>query len=90
MVERACILADSEFITEREFTSSVSQAALFDVIAVAAEGSLSAVERDHIADVLARAGGNKTKAAKLLGLDRRSLYRRLELYSIGAIAKRSV
>ena len=46
--------------------------------------------RDHIVDVLTRVGGNKAKAAKILGLDRRSLYRRLELYSIGAITRRLV
>jgi DNA-binding NtrC family response regulator len=88
VVERACILTDNEFIGEREFVSSVLQAASgpFDASPMANAdhhlASLSAVERDHIAEVLARAGGNKTKAAKILGLDRRSLYRRLEAYGI--------
>jgi len=89
VVERACILADTEFITDREFSSSVAQTtppAPFreNGSRPAGEGSdeLSAVERDHIAEVLARVGGNKTKAAKILGLDRRSLYRRLEAYGI--------
>ena len=45
------------------------------------------VERDHILDVLARAGGNKAKAARMLGLDRRSLYRRLDAYGITAEAR---
>ncbi len=96
VVERACILADSEFITDREFTNSLSHvASTADVAALAqhastshGEGSLSVVERDHIVEVLGRVGGNKAQAAKVLGLDRRSLYRRLELYSIGTIAKR--
>lgn len=92
VVERACILADSEFIRERDFTSSVSQilASSAQQPAVRAQDSvpsehgdtLSDVERDHIVDVLARAGGNKAKAARMLGLDRRSLYRRLEAYRI--------
>ncbi len=95
VVERACILADSEFISEREFTSSLSQGAapLRPAAAVRAQqtesglpagDSLSTVERDHILDVLARAGGNKAKAARMLGLDRRSLYRRLDAYGIRA------
>jgi DNA-binding NtrC family response regulator len=88
VVERACILADTEFITDRELTSSVLQAASAPQNGSVLEGpdnrpdSLCAVEREHIAEVLARVGGNKTKAAKILGLDRRSLYRRLEAYGI--------
>jgi two-component system response regulator HydG len=88
VVERACILADSEFIRERDFTSSVSQISGLPVgsrreAAVPEHGdALSNVEREHIVDVLARAGGNKAKAARMLGLDRRSLYRRLEAYRI--------
>jgi DNA-binding NtrC family response regulator len=39
---------------------------------------LSDVERDHIQRALVRTGGNKKAAAKLLGLSRRALYRRLE------------
>jgi two-component system response regulator PilR (NtrC family) len=103
VVERACILADSEFITEREFTSSLSHVAPASIAArdqaatpwqsagdATSDSSLSAVERDHIVEELARAGGNKAKAAKALGIDRRSLYRRLELHGIGTIAKRPI
>ncbi len=92
IVERASILADSEFIGERDFTSSLSQIVTPNVdpavshvreIAPLEGGDmLSHLERDHIIDVLARAGGNKAKAARMLGLDRRSLYRRLEAYRI--------
>jgi DNA-binding NtrC family response regulator len=39
---------------------------------------LVTVERDHIQRALVRAGGNKKAAAKVLGLSRRALYRRLE------------
>jgi two-component system response regulator HydG len=40
--------------------------------------TLDELERLHIVRTLARAGGNKTRAADLLGLDRRTLYRKLE------------
>jgi two-component system response regulator HydG len=92
VVERACILADGEFISERDLTSSLSPAAAIvqpmaevhmkDPAESGVTDTLSAVEREHIVDVLARAGGNKAKAARMLGLDRRSLYRRLEAYGI--------
>ncbi len=88
VIERACILVDGEFITERElgFTPQlplprpVTVAAAPDrPVETAAGGELlSTVERDHIQRALARAGGNKKAAAKMLGLSRRALYRRLE------------
>jgi two-component system response regulator AtoC len=45
---------------------------------------LSEVERDHIVRTLREARGNKAAAARLLGLDRKTLYRKLELYGLGA------
>jgi two-component system response regulator HydG len=40
--------------------------------------SLAEVEQRYVRQVLAAVGGNKTMAARILGIDRRSLYRRLE------------
>jgi DNA-binding NtrC family response regulator len=39
---------------------------------------MSEMERRYVRRVLDACGGNKTQAAKVLGIDRRSLYRRLE------------
>lgn len=39
-------------------------------------------EEDTIRDALRRAGGNRSKAAKLLGIDRKTLYRKLDKYTI--------
>ncbi len=41
-------------------------------------------EEDAICDALRRTGGNKAKAAKILGIDRKTLYRKLEKYTIDA------
>ena len=40
------------------------------------------VERRYILHVLKTVGGNKTVAAKVLGLDRKTLYRKLEQYKV--------
>jgi DNA-binding NtrC family response regulator len=40
--------------------------------------TMSEMERRYVRRVLDACGGNKTQAAKVLGIDRRSLYRRLE------------
>jgi DNA-binding NtrC family response regulator len=42
--------------------------------------TLEQVERRYIEEVLALIGDNKSQAARLLGLDRRTLYRKLERY----------
>jgi DNA-binding NtrC family response regulator len=47
------------------------------------------VEREHIQRALLRANGNKKAAARMLGLSRRALYRRLERLDLSdTIARR--
>jgi DNA-binding NtrC family response regulator len=46
------------------------------------------VEREHIQRALVRANGNKKAAAKMLGLSRRALYRRLERLDLAATITR--
>jgi DNA-binding NtrC family response regulator len=86
VIERACILADGDFISEREIAISMPAYPPPAPAGWAAPGNppppepdrLADVERDHIQRALLRAGGNKKAAAKMLGLSRRALYRRLE------------
>ncbi|MBM3999675.1 MAG: sigma-54-dependent Fis family transcriptional regulator [Planctomycetes bacterium] len=44
--------------------------------------NLSSLERTKIVEILMREGGNKSKAARVLGIDRRKLYRLVEKYQI--------
>jgi len=44
--------------------------------------AVAAAERDQIERALALSGGNKAKAARILGITRRTLYRRLERYGL--------
>jgi DNA-binding NtrC family response regulator len=97
VIERACILADGEFITERELAISMPAPQMPTPTAtvglgapaapredVAADGELLVtVEREHIQRALHRANGNKKAAARMLGLSRRALYRRLERLDLG-------
>jgi hypothetical protein len=43
--------------------------------------TLDELEREYIERVVRAEGGNKTRAAQKLGLDRKTLYRKLEEYS---------
>src|SRR5262252_3239507 len=49
--------------------------------ALARSLTLAELERDYIMKVLAAESGNKTRAAQRLGLDRKTLYRKLEEYA---------
>jgi two-component system, NtrC family, response regulator HydG len=96
VIERACILTDGEFVTERELAVCLPPAVTMSVRAsVGASGPsgldtdlLVNVERDHIQRALVRAGGNKKAAAQMLGLSRRALYRRLERLDLSATISR--
>jgi transcriptional regulator of acetoin/glycerol metabolism len=46
--------------------------------------NLAEVERDHIARVLREKNGNVTHAAAALGIDRRTLQRKLRAYGMDA------
>jgi DNA-binding NtrC family response regulator len=92
VIERACILADGDFITEKELSVSMPMTAFSGVRVVPPGGPeaeavpddlLVNVEREHIQRALMRAHGNKKAAARMLGLSRRALYRRLERLDLG-------
>jgi DNA-binding NtrC family response regulator len=92
VIERACILADGDFVTERELSVSMPPPRPATATASASAGAgseaasadlLVTVEREHIQRALVRANGNKKAAARMLGLSRRALYRRLERLDLG-------
>ncbi|HTI39355.1 MAG TPA: sigma-54 dependent transcriptional regulator [Vicinamibacterales bacterium] len=101
VLERACILADGEFVTERELAVSMPGVPLAVAAPSSGNGSpggplratsdsdlLVTVEREHIQRALVRANGNKKAAARMLGLSRRALYRRLERLDLGETISR--
>ncbi len=49
---------------------------------------LAEIEKRHILRVLSSTGGNKTRAAKILGIDTKTLYNKLKAYGAAADAAR--
>ena len=96
VIERASILAESTVISERELagglpatTAGVAGPGVFLLpdlpVPTRPDDSLSHLEREHILKVLQQAGGNKKAAARLLGVSRRALYRRLERHGLDGV-----
>lgn len=80
VLERAVALAEHDTITLDDVrTESVALEGDGDSLAEAARrgDSLATIERAYIDHVLERADGNKAQAARILGIDRRTLYRKL-------------
>jgi DNA-binding NtrC family response regulator len=44
--------------------------------------AVSDLERERIVDALNQCGGNQTKAAEMLGISRRTLLNRLDVYNL--------
>jgi DNA-binding NtrC family response regulator len=85
-LERGKILADSEMISlkdlPREVVTPKSDPGSNGHSNMGDIDDLAAIQRSKVVEVLLRERGNKSKAAKALGIDRRKLYRLLEKYSI--------
>jgi len=78
MIERLAVMAAGDEITVEEVAFHLPNPAP-DV-----EGGLpplDEVERRHILKVLKHVGGNRTQAAKVLGVDPKTLYNKLKAYS---------
>jgi DNA-binding NtrC family response regulator len=82
-VERAKILADNHLITCQELPDEVlSPAPRGERQAAARSDDLASIERNHVIEIMNREHGNKSRAARALGVNRRTLYRLLEKYNI--------
>jgi DNA-binding NtrC family response regulator len=83
-------LAESDHIGPDDLPRTLQERKSQDRVSTAiAQGfTLDQLEREYIERVLEMEGGNKTRAAHRLGLDRKTLYRKLEEYAAAAKAQR--
>ena len=76
-VPRAVLLTTGEYVTQAELPAELSEAVPAPIALRDPAG-----EEERIRRALAAAGGNKSQAARLLGIDRKTLYNKLHLYGI--------
>jgi DNA-binding NtrC family response regulator len=83
-IERAVVLTRGPTITSDDLPEKVRAYRPSHVLLASDDPtelvSLEEVERRYVLRVLEAVQGNKTKASQILGLDRKTLYRKLELY----------
>ena len=93
VIERACMLSEGTLLSERELAGAfgpetqalpLSRGRIADLPGRGGEPAapLEAIEREHILDVLRQVNGNRMAAAKVLGISRRALYRRLDRHHL--------
>jgi len=92
VVERACVLCKGSTISLEHFPSEIQKT----VLPLAAQPKIEASglpvaplppyvsEEDEIIDILKRARGNKSEAARLLNIDRSTLYRKMQRIGISS------
>ena len=80
-IERAVILGKSDEILPEDLPPEVIGGAPLPS-ALPAAGSLEGMERQHIVGTLRQVGGHRGKAAALLGIDPKTLYRKILAYRI--------
>ncbi len=81
-IERAKIMSDDNCIRLGDLPPEVREERTLQVETGVLSDDLATIERDKVIEVLRRESGNKTRAARTLGIERRKIYRLIEKYEI--------
>ncbi len=82
-IERAVLVCDSEDILSGHLPPEIQFPDQARIRQAGEKGkSLEEIEKEYIRVILKKTGGHKSKAASILGIDRRTLYRKLKNYGI--------
>jgi DNA-binding NtrC family response regulator len=80
LIERSVILARGEVITPRDLPPTMFESEHSSSAVDEGDVPLADVEKRHILKVLRRQAGNKVRAAKVLGINVKTLYNKIKTY----------
>jgi two-component system response regulator HydG len=87
-VERAVILLPGDYVSEKELPLSITQSYSQENSSIAFRSditqpqSLEEIEKEAILAALEGTGGNKSETARKLGINRRTLYKKLQKFGV--------
>jgi DNA-binding NtrC family response regulator len=79
VINKASILAESDMILPEDLPSHL---AIHREVRRRWSRSLQDMEKEHIINVLEKTGGNQSKASEILGINRKTLYKKIHKYKI--------
>ncbi len=82
-VERAVALTHGAILTPEDLPERIRKSGASAALIARSKNkhlTLAELERDYILEILRETGGNKSRAAEILALDRKTLYRKLDEY----------
>jgi DNA-binding NtrC family response regulator len=82
VLERAAILTEGPMIQPENLPEGLRSAPYESDEEIPISFSLENLEKKHIQDILNLTRGNQSEAAKILGIDRRTLYRKIKAYNL--------
>jgi len=82
VIERAVISSDTDMLGKHNFRFLVSNGNNDDSISTGGNLELKDLEKVHIRKVLEENGWNKLQVAKILGIDRKTLYKKIKEYEL--------
>ncbi len=86
VLERMVLFSDTDILGSEQLPESISSSGPLDPatgsLQEAVNGLASATEKQMIADALDKTGGNRTRAAELLGVSRRTIQKKIIKYGL--------
>jgi DNA-binding NtrC family response regulator len=83
-VQRAVVVADSEYLSVSDLFAEdvLEEGNMIDKMAEQ-DGTLEDLEQEYIEAILERTNGHQGQSAKILGIDRKTLYNKIMKYGLG-------
>ena len=81
-IESAVVMSKSNIITVDDLPPHINTESDQEFVRISTGSTLADIEREVIRATLARQNGNKTRAAEVLGIGRKTLHRKLQEYGL--------